>query len=311
VTSFPDTPLKPVATYRVEAWRRGQVIAASEPVQHRVPDHPIEGRVDVKALVNRAGVVLRWPDVNSPHAVRYRVRRAPADEPAKAELIGEVRFTGPGLGARKDPRSPGRWIYSVYAVNAAGREFEIARSRPVDVTPLVVSTPVLDLPLAQRPSGPSVVGDVQFDSSGATFTGGHIALPHSREYDLGEAMTLTFDFRAADTEGMPVLLCHGSYGQDGWFVQILGNKLIVRAAGGDAVGPAIEPDKWYSVRFVYDGLRFHLAVNGQWLPQSQREITPKPAMRNLYIGRYEEDAAIYAFKGSIRNVRIYPDAVRE
>jgi hypothetical protein len=94
-------------------------------------------------------------------------------------------------------------------------------------------------------------------------------------------------------------------------VQILGGRLILRTPRGDALGPMIEPNKWYSVRFVFDGLRFQLAANGQWVPQSGREIAPKLCQRRLYIGRYEEEASHFAFKGSIRNLRVYPQALRD
>ena len=37
----------------------------------------------------------------------------------------------------------------------------------------------------------------------------------------------------------------------------------------------------------------------------------KPANRPLNIGNYEQDGPPYAFKGTIRNLRIYPDALME
>jgi hypothetical protein len=309
VTFFPDAPMKASATYKVEAWRDNAMVAASDPTPHNAPDPAIDEKVSLDVQLNRTAVVLRWPDVKSPHVVLCRVYRS-ADQGATRELVGQVRVTGPGLGVRRDPRTAGRWIYTVQAVNAAGREFELARSQPVEVPPLEPAKPVLDLPLTSRPAN-RIVGDVKFDSNGASFAGGFISLPHSPQFDLGEAMTLTFDFSAREIDGMPVLLSHGMFGQDGWFVQILGGQLILRTPRGDAKGPPIEPGKWYSVRFVYDGVRFHLAVNDQWLPQSRREIAPKPVPRTLYIGRYEEDAPHFAFKGTIRNVRIFPEAVRQ
>jgi hypothetical protein len=301
----------------VEAWRDNRAVTSSEPVEHSVPNHPLDEQVELTVQLSRAAVVLRWKDVKSPHAVRYRVRRTSATDATNAtnatssQLIGDIRISGHGLGVCKDPRAPGKWIYAILAVNAAGREFQIARSQPVDVPALPPGRAVLDLPLTSAPAVGRVSGDVRFDDSGATFTGGHIALPHNPDFDLGEAMTLAFEFNARSTDGMPVLLCHGSYGADGWFAQILGGSLIIRAPGGDAVGPPVEPGKWYSVRLVFDGVGFHLSVNGQWLPQPRREIVPKPARRSLFIGRYEEDAQMYAFNGTIRNIRVYRDALKE
>ncbi len=333
VAFFPDAPLQPAATYKVEAWRDNRVIAASEPVQCTVPDHPIDETVELNVRTSRTAVVLRWPDVKSPHVIRYRVRRfslageekgsgsfsrnGPQGASQKMNLtpflLGEILVTGPGLGVQQDPPLAGIWIYKVLAVNAAGREFEIAHTKPINVPPASAAgtRPALDLPLTTQPAGAGVFGDVRFDASGATFTGGHISLPATSAMNLDQPMTLTFEFQTHNVEGMPVLLCHGLHAVDGWFVQILGGTLILRTTAGDAVGPRIEPNKWYAVRFVFDGLYFHLAVNGQWQPQPLREMVTKPAERSLLIGNYEQDGPPYAFWGTIRNVRIYPDTLME
>jgi hypothetical protein len=123
VAFFPDAPLKPAATYKVEAWRDHRVIAASEPVPCTVPDHAIDETVELNVQTTRtAVVVLRWPDPKSPHVVRYRVRRFSAADSVKSELIGEIHVTGPGLGVQRNLPQAGICIYKVFAVNAAGRK---------------------------------------------------------------------------------------------------------------------------------------------------------------------------------------------
>jgi hypothetical protein len=314
VAFFPDAPLKPAAVYKVEAWRDNHVIAASEPLPCTVPDHAIDEKVELNVQSTRtAVVVLRWPDPKSPHVVRYRVRRFSAADSVKGELVGEIHVTGPGLGVQRTMPMNGIWIYKVFAVNAAGREFEIAHTKPIDLPPVssAGAAPALDLPLTAKPAGSGVYGGVHFDASGAAFTDGHISVPPISAMNLDQAMTLTFEFQARDIEGMPVLLCHGFYAVDGWFVQILSGTLILRTPAGDALGPPIEPNKWYAVRFVFDGLYFHLAVNGQWLPQPLHEMVIKSVDRPLLIGNYEQDGPPYAFKGTIKNLRIYPDALME
>jgi hypothetical protein len=207
----------------------------------------------------------------------------------------------------------GSWIYKVFAVNAAGREFEIATGKSIDVprASSIHAAPALNLSLTTQPEGAGVYGNVHFDKSGANFEGGHISLPVMSALNLDQPVTLTFEFQAYNVDEMPVLLCHGVHGVDGWFVQILGGTLILRTTAGDALGPRIEPNKWYDVRFVFDGIYFHLAVNGQWQPQPMREMVPKSAERPLLIGNYEQDGPPYAFKGNIRNLRIYTDTVME
>jgi hypothetical protein len=150
---------------------------------------------------------------------------------------------------------------------------------------------------------------VRFTPEGAVFTDGFIRVPNQPEaMGLGRGMTLDFTFRADRVDGMPVLLSHGAWMVDGWFVQILNGALIVRTPGGDAEGPAIEPGKWYTVRFVFDGTFLHLAVNGEWVYQGTAVVRPVPAERDLIIGQYDTQETSYAFHGAIREVGITPDA---
>jgi hypothetical protein len=127
--------------------------------------------------------------------------------------------------------------------------------------------------------------------------------------DLGKGMTLDFEFRMDEKTDMPVLLCHGAWQTDGWFVQILGNALIVRTPTADANGPVIEIGKWYKVRFVYDGLGVRLSIDGQDLPQPPCTVLTTSRTRSLIIGNYEQTGPGYSFRGLMRNVRIYPDVL--
>ena len=90
---------------------------------------------------------------------------------------------------------------------------------------------------------------------------------------------------------------------------ILSGSLIVRTPRADANGPAIEASKWYSVRFVFDGAGLQLSVNGQEIPQPKGSEIGKDCTRDLIIGQYETQDPRYAFRGHIRNLRIYAEAV--
>ena len=108
---------------------------------------------------------------------------------------------------------------------------------------------------------------------------------------------------------MPVLLCHGAWQIDGWFVQILGGQLIVRTPGGDAQGPALEAGKWYACRFVFDGVRLRLAVNGEWVFRGDTPVRNVPAARPLILGNYADASQQYQFHGWLRNVALTQDTV--
>ena len=121
--------------------------------------------------------------------------------------------------------------------------------------------------------------------------------------NLERGFTLDFEFKFHELGGMPVLLCHGIWNSGGWFVQVLGGKLIVRLPGADAHGPEIKVNQWYKVRFVFDGTQVHLAVNDEWIPQDGTEVNPQLLEQSLFIGNYTYTGNPYAFDGIMRNVR--------
>lgn len=139
---------------------------------------------------------------------------------------------------------------------------------------------------------------------GARFAGhGHLEMAHDELLNFAGGGTVSFEFQADRLEGMPVLLSHGQWTLDGWFFQILGRRLILRTTGGDAIGPEIEPGKWYSVRWEYDGLKSNLSVNKETLSTGQ-ELRISPCDRMLHVGQYDLPGSNYAFYGSIRNLKI-------
>ncbi|MHC4673647.1 MAG: hypothetical protein ACYTBZ_14285 [Planctomycetota bacterium] len=310
VTFFPDTPVKTSVLYVVEAWRDGQAVVRSQPVQFTMSDRPITEKVILKTHTNQSAVVLYWPMTASSNIVKYKIYRKPFHKQAGTtkKLLAEVRALRSAENVFQDKPLAGRWEYAVVPVNAAGREGPTA-SAIVEYPPKSMAQAAINLPLNQRPKKGKVVGRVDFTNEGAAFTGGHIEMAHQPYMNLGRGMTMIFEFKADSTDGMPVLLCHGKYLVDGWFVQILGKKLIVRTPHGDARGPTIETGKRYAVRFVFDGRRPHLKVNGQWYDQAGTVLQPIPAKRKMVIGQYEKKSPQYAFKGSIRNLIIVTDAL--
>lgn len=302
---FPDAP-GPTASYTVEARAYDFVLATSKPLQVAVPDRATVEEFTLKASANSSGVTLNWPASTCPYTATYAVSRSRAGE-SEVSLASALAFKS-STNLYWDSPPPGEWTYTVRPVNASGIA-GAAHSVEIAFAPRGKASPAIDLPLNNKPEISTVVGRVDFGTSGAMFNGGHIILPHQPEMNLNQGMTLDFEFKADTTNNMPVLLCHGAYTSDGWFVQILGGSFIIRAPGGDAVGPAIDPGKWYAIRFVYDGANFRLYVDGKKIDQKPVWTQDTPTNRNLIIGQYESVGPDYSFKGVIRNIKIYSDAL--
>ena len=308
VAFFPDSPPEPSGTYIVEAWRDGKVIARSEPLKYTVADHPFDEKFDVQIHANSAGVVFNWPAPKSPFVAAYRINRNNGES---SRELAKVNASKSGSQTYWDNPPAGNWTITITPVNAFGRA-----SNPVSITvnfqPKQDFKPVIDLPLGSSTSSAKATGSVLFENSAAVFNGGgYITLPHQDNMNLKHGMTLTFRFRADDLDGMPVLICHGLYGADGWFVQLMNNQLVFRAANGDAWGTGVEKGKWYDVRVVFDGSKLRLAMNGKWIDQDNRPVSDKPATRDLVIGNYDSKEATFAFNGAISEVKIYDDVVLE
>ena len=305
VPLFFDSPRKPEVSYTVKAHRDGRVLAA-QTIRVRLPDPTIHEKPHVQTQVKNAGVVLSWP-TSSP-AEAYEVYRCAPDAPADgSHPIIQLEPSAGGTCTWRDRPPAGRWEYRVVPLNLVGRAGP-AWQGVVDFAPVPVE-PVLSLGLGAVPQEANVVGRVPCTADGAQLGEGHLVLKHRSEWDLNQAMTLSFEFKAQDVSGMPVLLCHGAWQIDGWFVQILNGALIVRTPNGDASGPAVEAGRWYAVVFIFDGDHLLLYVDGEQQPVQDGKVKAVPTTRDLLIGQYATAAPEFAFHGAIRKVMIYPDVV--
>jgi hypothetical protein len=307
VPFFADIPAQLETEYRVEAVRDGQVINQSQPAKFTMPDKPVTETVTPRAFANRGGITLEWAEAGTYTIAAYRVTRAPEGGADFAEA-GTVRAARSGAQVFHDAPGDGRWTYRVTPLNAAGRE-----GAPGEVTvafPAPVIAPAIQWPLTAAPEGVAVEGGAVFTPEGARLNGARIVAQNRPEaMDLNHAFTLDFTFRPDRVDGMPVLLCHGAWQIDGWFVQILGGQLIVRTPDGDAQGPALKEGTWYACRFVFDGARLRLAVNGEWVFQGGETVRNVPAARPLVLGNYCDASQQYQFHGMLRDVVLTQDAL--
>ena len=307
VPFFPDIPMEMKTEYKVEAWADGKVIDQSAPARFSMPDKPVTEVVTPRAFANRGGITVEWDEATTYTVGSYRVSRAPEGSKVFAEA-GTVRATRSGGQNFHDTPGNGRWTYRVTPLNVAGREGTAGEATVVLPNPVIA--PAIQWPLTAAPKGPVLQGDVTFTPEGARFDDGYIVAENKPEaMDLNHGFTLDFTFRAERVDAMPVLLCHGAWQIDGWFVQILGGQLIVRTPGDDAQGPTIEAGKWYACRFVFDGAHLRLAVNGEWVFQGNTTVRNAPAARPLVLGNYTDASRQFQFHGLLRNVVMTQDAV--
>ncbi len=306
VAYLPDAPMAKRGAYIIEAITGGKAVARSRPIPYAASERAPAERPTVEARANRAAVLIAWPPCTSLWTWGYRVSRSPA---VGGEVYAHIKDVTANLSSPhvcRDVPPPGNWVYSVTPMSPWGAMGK-ASTASVSFPPTDAAATVLALPLTARPEGFQQVGEIRYGPDGATFAGGHLTLPHRGSLNMRNGLTVEFEFRADDVSKMPVLLCHGVWQVDGWFVQILGGRLIIRTPSGDANGPAIEPGRWYQVRWTFDGARQRLLVDGQEIPQATAELTDVPAARNLVIGQYESVQPDFAFRGTLRNVRIVDD----
>lgn len=308
VAYLPDAPIAVQGAYEVEAWRGAELLARSAPISYRVPDVPVQETPTVVAKAGRLAVLLSWPRCDARAVAWYEVRRAPDDGAGAEVTVARIAASHVADHRAKDSPAAGRWVYRVVPISLAGRE-GAGTTVSVALAPGPVPPPVLSLPLDARPEGAEVHGAPEFGPDGMRSAAAWLRLPHRAEWNLGGGMTIELRFRADDTASMPVLLSHGAWQVDGWFVQVLGGRLLLRTPQGDATGPAVEPGVWYTVRFVYDGMGFRVWCNGAEVPQTEQCIIDVPCARDLIVGQYEAQQPMYQFRGALRDLRLWNDAV--
>jgi hypothetical protein len=211
-----------------------------------------------------------------------------------------------GDSVYRDRPEPGRWIYEVSTCAVSGKEGPSCRVG-VDFPPPPATPAAVRWALTARPAEAKQTGQVAYGVEGAVFSGGYLTLPHRDELNMENGLAVRFEFRAERVDAMPVLLSHGLWQCDGWFVQILDSRLIIRTPYGDGVGPVIQPGVWYAVRWEFDGMRQRLQVNGKWIPQAREThggSLALPAQRALVVGQYETKEPSFAFYGRLRNLSI-------
>lgn len=288
--------------YRIDAVSGGKVIARSKDLEAapgliRTPEP-----VKVAARANGNGVRVTWTAPESLLASAYRVYRT-ASEAAKRELAFEVPVVPLEACSTWDLPGKGHWLYEIVPLDGIGNEGP-STTLTIEVPPQRAFA-AMDLPLTTQPAQASLVGTIPWTQDGGTFGDGYLVAPAQDLFNLANGLALRFEFKAEAGPEMPVLLCSGQWQEDGWYCQILDGKLLFRSAAGDVWGPTVEMGKWYSVSWVFDGVKQLLSVNGKLETAKLPRVIPSGPNRSLIIGQYTQQEPRYSFKGQIRNLTIW------
>jgi hypothetical protein len=205
--------------------------------------------------------------------------------------------------------------YKLTAIAHSGTE--IGASEPVQCAalPAGAENPILSLDFTGDLAGGSwggqeAVEEVNGVPAAHLKDGSHIVLPHRPEFNLDAEMTIELWAKLESPGIMPVLLCHGSYVQDGYFLQILSGKVRFYLHGVGVVNAGtVQPGKWYHIAGTYDGSEMIVFVNGEPAGRYYGGGRMTPCSRSLYIGRYDVSDRQYETDCRITGVRIYAAAL--
>jgi len=295
--------------YRILDADTGRVIAESGAAKAQRPPLPAAPGLTVAPGPGR--VRLSW-NTDDGAASDYRVHRSPKPEgpfesPSGALPTSDIHGTRTCVW---DAEPSKQMYYAIRAISLDGREGPL--SKPVcAVATEANASPVLALNFDGSDSVNVANGVVEQGIPALrTGTDSFVALPHKDDYNTDGEITIQFWVKLRSPGVMPVLIAHGMWNQDGFFVQHFGSRVRFYLAGVGTLDTGhIELGRWTAVTATYDGAEMTVYLNGQKAGSQTAVGLILPAQRSLYIGRYEQESRDFEVDGWIGGVRIYPYAV--
>lgn len=248
---------------------------------------------------------VRWEAVPWP-GVRYCVFRAPPDGDTWSEITAEPLTALALVDLRPNDSQP--WRYAVRAVDRRGRVGELGPSATAAALPAPIE-PILRFPLgatsaASVQAGARVVGaDIDLAK------GGFVLLPDHADLTPQTRFTACVRVRFDRLAPMPVVLAHGNWNQDGWFLQAIGGRWRWHTAQTSCDGGKIVTGRWIALAAVYDLGKLRLYVDGELVAQAECPAAPVPFRGPLTIGQYTQRREDYQVFGTVRALRIYRRAL--
>lgn len=311
-----DSDIKEITTYRYEvrgAGRQAKGIISS-PVAWT-------GRIKlptpvVTATSGPARVRLRWQK-SVLGTLGYQLMTGPSE-------------SGPWNDANSDLVKPNFWSEVSYALKASPGASVYYKVLPVDRwgNPGPASNVVHAQALAAGELPQILAADFSSDLHSGSWEaspnmetmngvptahfqrGNSIIFPHRAEFNPPDELTISMWAKLESPGQIPVLLCHGAFSADGYFVQVLGKTLRFYLQGAGALDAGeIEAGKWYHIVCTYDGQQMVSYLNGRQIAQLPAGPTLVPCNRNLYIGRYDMHGSEWETDCRLADVRIYSVAL--
>lgn len=319
-TWYEDRDVKPSTLYRylvtpIGSAGRGRTIASEIVLSPGKGSMPAP---TVTATAKRGKVWLQWS--KAPLGVSgYRIYSAPSASGPWARVPAPAQVPSNSFDAHLQvvhAESGKALYYRVVPVDRSGNEG--TQSQPVACTALPAEElkPVLaeDFPAetdhlampGRTWGGQPLLQSVNGAPVAYFQRGEYLAYEHRPEFNPDVELSLTMWVKLESAGAMPVMLGHGLWSLDGYFLQTYnGNVRFNLEDVGTLDAGHIEPGKWYHIAATYDGIAMKLYLNGREVGSQQASGKPKPSSRTLWIGRYEYPDDEYATDCRIAAVRIY------
>jgi len=275
-------------------------VAVTVPPPRPVPFAPVTGAEPLVEAIRVSWAAIPWP------GVRYRVFRAPIDVDGWIELT-KAPLAGLALVDLR-AKDTEKWRYGVRAVDRRGRVGELgptaaAAALPAPIEP-VLRFPGDDASTAKLHAGARLSGQ-ELDLA----KGGFVLLPDHDDLSPRSGFTAFVRVRFDKLAQMPVVLAHGNWNRDGWFLQVIGGRWRWHMAKTSCDGGKIVTGRWLALAAVYDLGKLRLYVDGKLVAQADCTEPPLPFRGPLTIGQYSQRRADYQVFGAIRDLRIYRRAL--
>ena len=273
-----------------------------------LPTPPEEVRLDTRA--NR--IVLGWED-NNPAASQYYILKYNTEHQIIEETYIDSDY-GHYLQMSDHVEGGVPYTYTVAAVAPDGRIGPA--SKPMGI---ISSTQALEpLVYLSFEDESHLAGLAQLANNALALGGrGWAELPPQPEWDPDHALSIALWVKLDDLDGMPVLVCKGTWQQSGYFLQLYNKQIRFYLAGVDTLDAGrVTPGEWQHVVATFGFNQMRLYVNGEQVGRKRVQGRPQSSSQSLLIGRYEVSDDVYFVRGLMDDIRIYlvpltPDEVRD
>lgn len=313
---YEDRDVRPGASYRYTVTPVGSGKAlASEPVSGPAPGEVAAPKVTASAGSGKAR--LRWGKadftVKAFNVYRSDSANGPwelitRDEPVPAEgWNGHLYVTA---------AEPGKQVY--YRVVPLARDGSEGRaSEPVSCAAQPAGDKGLSLSLDfdGKLSAGSWGGIAAYEPvngiPAAHFTNGnHVVIPNRPDFSPKDEITLETWLKLEKPGIMPVVMGHGLWSVEGYFVQIFGGQVRFYLHGvGTVDAGRVEAGRWHHIACTYDGYEMAVYLNGERVGRLLASGEVPQSAYNLYIGRYEYPGPEFETDCRMTGVRLYSTAL--